>query len=218
MTTFGYDPVGDAVQRILVSIDAGNGLPERPERIHVDLKEEAGRRNRRGEIAPGQQENERAAEQVAGEAACMANTDNSGALILGIADDGEVIGTNLDVEWLRARVYGLTERMLTIQVTEVEVAARRVLIIRPPQAVDAIRYRGRIMWRVNDSCVEVDLATWHERRMIRTHYDWSAQESDVPVTAVRRLPWSWSERSSATPRSRLRQTLRTNMTRPCSVG
>lgn len=48
------------------------------------------------------------------------------------------------------------------------------------------RYRGRIMWRVNDNCVEIDLATWHQRRMIRTHYDWSAQGSDVPVTAVRR--------------------------------
>lgn len=185
MTTFGYDPVGEAVERVLTSIEAGHGLPDRPERANVDLKEEAGRRSRYGKVAPGQPENEQAAEQVAGEGACMSNTDGSGALILGIADDGEVIGTNLDVEWLRARVYALTERMLTIQVTEARVAGQRVLIIRPPQAVDAIRYHGRIQWRVDDSCVDVDLATWHERRMIRTHYDWSAQDSDVPVSAVR---------------------------------
>ncbi|WP_375429688.1 ATP-binding protein [uncultured Friedmanniella sp.] len=185
MTSFGYDPVGDAVQRVLSSLDAGEGLPDRPERVHVDLKEEAGRRNRYGQVAPGERENERAAEQVAGEGACMANTEGSGALILGVANDGEVVGTSLDVDWLRARVFELTDRMLTIHVTEARVSGLRVLVIRPPQAVEAIRWHGRITWRVDDRCVEVDLATWHEQRMVRTHYDWSAQKSDVPATAVR---------------------------------
>lgn len=186
MTSFGYDPVGDEVQRVLTSLEAGIGLPDRAERVHVDLKEEAGRRNRYGDVAPGQRENERAADQVAGESACMANTEGSGALILGVADDGEVVGTSLDVDWLRSRVYELTNRMLTIPVTEARIGGQRVLIIRPPQAVEAVRYRGRITWRVDNRCVEIDLATWYARRMVRTHYDWSAQGSDLPVSDVRR--------------------------------
>lgn len=185
MTTFGYDPIGEAVQRVLTSLDSGQGLPERPERTHVDLKEEAGRRDRYGSVAPGQAKNDRAAEQIAGECACMANTEGSGALIIGVANDGKIVGTELDIDWLRARVFELTQRMLTAHVVETQVSGRRVLVIRPPQAVEPIRWHGRITWRVDDRCVEVDLATWHERRMVRTHYDWSAQESDVPVTGVR---------------------------------
>ena len=42
MTTFGFDPVGEGVQRILLALSQGTGLPSRAEYKHVDLKEEAG--------------------------------------------------------------------------------------------------------------------------------------------------------------------------------
>lgn len=185
MTTFGFDVLGDRVRAILTSLDEGHGLPERAERTHVDLKEEAGRRDKSGTVSPGQRGNERAAQQLAGECCCFANTDGAGAVILGVADDGKLIGTNLDPDWLRARLYELTDRKLTVQIAEAVVGGTRILVIRPPQAVEPVRWKGRINWRVNDRCVEVDAATWHERRMVRTHYDWSAQDSNVPVSAAR---------------------------------
>lgn len=39
------------------------------------------------------------------------------------------------------------------------------LIITAPQAIEPIRWKGRVTWRVDDRCVEVDLATWHEQRI-----------------------------------------------------
>jgi len=57
--------------------------------------------------------------------------------------------------------------------------------LRSPEAVEPIRIGNRIRWRVRDSCVEVDAATWHDRRLRRVGYDWSAQPSGQPITAAR---------------------------------
>ena len=46
----------------------------------------------------------------------MANTPGGGAVIVGIADDGTPIGTSLDAEWLRHRIWELTQRILTVNV------------------------------------------------------------------------------------------------------
>jgi ATP-dependent DNA helicase RecG len=34
----------------------------------------------------------------------MANTPGGGALVVGVADDGTVLGTELDADWLRHRI------------------------------------------------------------------------------------------------------------------
>ncbi|WP_109506896.1 ATP-binding protein [Nocardioides speluncae] len=181
--SFGSDPVADEVATVLRQLAVGSW--DNDESPLVDLKEEAGRRDRAGTVLPGEPQNDRAAEQVAAEAACMANTPGGGALILGAADDGELIGTSLDTEWLRHRVYELTDRTLTIDVRSAEVVDTRLLVITAPQAIEPIRWRGRINWRVDDHCVEVDPATWHARRMIRTNFDWSGQPSRVSATRAR---------------------------------
>ena len=114
----------------------------------------------------------------------MANTPGGGALIVGVADDGTVIGTGLETEWLRSRIYDLTQRLLTVDVRETWLGDRRVLVVRSPQAIEPIRWRGKIHWRVSDRCVEVDAATWHARRMTMIGYDWSDLSSQVePVRA-----------------------------------
>ena len=115
----------------------------------------------------------------------MANTPGGGAIIMGVGDSGELIGTSLDAEWLRHRVYELADRSLTVDVRPVTVHETRLLVITAPPAVEPIRWKGRVYWRVNDKCVEVDLATWHSRRMIRTAFDWSAQASSMPRTSAR---------------------------------
>jgi ATP-dependent DNA helicase RecG len=79
----GPDPVDEQVNSVLARIDAGEP-PSRIEVAQVDVKEEPGRRSRGGAIAPGGSENERAADYLAGEMACFANTPGGGAIILGI--------------------------------------------------------------------------------------------------------------------------------------
>lgn len=181
---FGYDTIADELERVLEALANGTGTAGL-ETKHVDLKEEAGRRRKDGAIAPSEPRNEDAAKHLAGEAACMSNSDGGGALVVGAADDGTLIGTDLDPEWLRARIYELTERRLTLDVHPVHVGTTRLLVLRAPQAVEAVRYRGKITWRVGDTCREVDQNTWTARRMSRERYDWSAQDSGVPVGKVR---------------------------------
>jgi len=109
----------------------------------------------------------------------MANTEGGGALIVGVADDGTLLGAGLDSEWLRSRVYDLTQRLLTVDVREVSVRGARLLVVRSPQAIEPVRWRNRISWRVDDRCVEVDAATWHARRMTLARYDWSDLSAHV---------------------------------------
>jgi ATP-dependent DNA helicase RecG len=76
------------------------------------VKEEPGRRGAGGKIVPGGDRNDPAARYLAGEMSCMANSPGGGAIILGVADDGTRIGTDLDGEWLRHRIWQLTDGKL----------------------------------------------------------------------------------------------------------
>lgn len=183
--TFGPDPVRARVQELLSRLDLGTALGDPDETALVDFKEDPSRRGPRGELLEGGREDADAAKFLAKEAACMANTPGSGALIVGVSKTGELIGTALDAEWLRFRIFEVTGRALTVDVQEVVVQGTRLLVIYPPGAVEPIRMDGRIHWRVGDHCAEVDASTWHTRQMYRRQYDWSAGASSVPVTEVR---------------------------------
>lgn len=183
--TFGADPVRAEVADLLDRMAAGERVDKSSERKHVDLKEEAGRRDREGRVRPGSPENGEAARKLAGEAACMSNTPGGGALIVGVANDGALIGADLDGEWLRQRIYEITRRLLTVDVSEAIVRSVRLLVVISPSAVEPVRINDRIHWRVNDKCVEVDAATWHARRMHTLNYDWSGDGSARPAADVR---------------------------------
>lgn len=179
----GPDPVEDQVRQVLGRI-AGGGVPNDIELTQVDVMEEPGRRGPGGVIAAGHAKNERAAAYLAEEMACFANTPGGGAIILGIADDGTRVGTELDAGWLRHRIWELTERKLTAGVREANVGGTRVLVLSTHEAIEPIRHSGRIKWRVNDNCVEVDATTWHSGRLARTGHDWSAQPSGHMLSDV----------------------------------
>ena len=155
----------------------------------MDLKEEAGRRDAQGNITPGEPRSERVASQLLPEVACMANTPGGGALLVGVGDDGELIGAATDAEWLRYRLYELSQRRLTVDVSEVRIlrdsAEFRLLAIVVPQALEPIRVNNRISWRVDDHCVEIDAATWFERHRQGWGIDWSQQASAVPTSCAR---------------------------------
>ena len=157
--------------------------PSQIETTQVDVKEEPGRR--RGQtIEAGERTNEKAASQLTGEMACIANTPGGGALIVGIADDGTRIGTELDSEWLRHRIYQLSEQKLTVDVKQAVLGEHRILVLTTHEAVEPIRHNGRIRWRVEANCVEVDATTWHSGKLHRSGTDWSAQLSGHTMTDV----------------------------------
>ena len=74
--------------------------------------------------------------------ACLANTPGGGALVLGVADDGTRIGTDLDADWLRHRIWELTEHRLTIDVRVVDLDGTRLLVLNTQEAIEPIRGRG----------------------------------------------------------------------------
>ena len=182
---FGPDPIQSEVQAILTALENGDAIDHAVERQYVDLKEEHGRRDRQGNIGPSNPRNPEAAQELAAAAACMANTPGGGALIIGVANDGQLIGTDLEAEWLRHRLWELSGKALTVDIAPQEIAGRRLLIMRSPQALEPIRINGKIRWRVGTNCIEIDAHTWHSRRMADTNYDWSNEASSLPVEAAR---------------------------------
>ena len=175
-TFLGPDPVEAQLERLFGELSAGRP-PRAIERKNVDVKEEAGRRRGVG-ILGGTSQNETAARALVPELACMANTPGGGAIVLGVADtDGQRIGTELDAEWLRHRVYQLTDRRITVDVREVTFEGARLLVLRVPPTVEPVPDHGVIRWRVEEHCVEVDRSTWEAGRLHRSGYDWSATAS-----------------------------------------
>jgi ATP-dependent DNA helicase RecG len=179
----GPDPLETQLNDVL-GLLAGGSAPDSIERAQVDFKEEPGRRGHGGVILPGNSENEEAAKYLAAEMACFANTPGGGALIIGVADKGERIGTALDADWLRHRLYQLTAGTLTVAVRTLDLDGTRLLVLSTHEAIEPIRYAGKVKWRVDDNCVEVDPTTWHSGRLQRSGVDWSAQPSGHTVADV----------------------------------
>ena len=178
------DPLEVEIGRVLQSL--AQGTHGGSESRRVDLKEDPGRRSRDGELLPGDPHSERAAQKLAPEVACLANTEGGGALVVGAADDGTLLGTPLDAEWLRSRLYELLDRRLTVTTDVVRINdAHRLVVVRVPTALEPIRWKGKLTWRVSDRCVEVDPTTWHAGRLTRLGFDWSAESSGRPVGDAR---------------------------------
>lgn len=204
MSFLSPDPVAQQVAEVLARLARGEA-PTTIERTQVDVKEEPGRRGRDGLVLPGRAENEDAATYLAGEMACLANTPGGGAIILGIADDGVRIGTELDAEWLRHRIFQLTNRQLTVSARPGDLAGVRLLVLTAPEAVEPIRYNGRLRWRVRDHCVDMDATSWHTETRRRAGADWSAEPSGhlleaanpVAVEVARRYLRAAGERGDA---------------------
>ena len=184
----GKEPIDALVEQAMHRLSRGEP-PARMELERLDFKEEPGRRGSDGTVSLGESTNERAAEHLAAEMACMANTPGGGAVIVGVSDDGDRIGTRLDADWLRHRIWEITSHQLTIAVREAHLDGCRLLILTCIEAFAPVRYRGKLRWRVGTNCVEVDPIVWQSRMLERVGFDWSDQPSgqtldDVSPVAV----------------------------------
>lgn len=176
----------------------------------VDFKEEA------GTVVKGQRRSvparyPKAAEALANEVACFANTTDGGVLVVGVADDEAgleaLVGTHLDLDWLKERIWSLTAPNYAGFFIEerVEHGARLYLIVVEP-ALEEIRSGGKLRSRHGTRCVE--LTGDDARRLLeaRRGYDWSAEGSgmhlsDVDPRATDLAARLYSQRHGARPSS-----------------
>lgn len=138
---------------------------------NVDFKEEAGRRGPRGTVLPGQPRDVRVADTLADEVACLANTPGGGALVVGVADDGTVIGAASDRDWLRQRIHQRVD--VAPAVDELVLSGgQRLLTVLVAEAREPVENLARsLRWRVGAACVPVDRSEWWADRLRRANSD-----------------------------------------------
>ena len=159
-------------------------VPDDAERQRVDFKEEAGRRASGGRLLPGSAENTKAADQLADEVAAMANTPGGGALIVGVENrTGDLLGAELDAEWLRQQVY----RRIDVA-PDIEVIAERgirLLVIYVAEAREPVDDTGdRLRWRVGAASEPVDRGEWWAHRQGRAGWDPMSRPSGLGIEHV----------------------------------
>lgn len=172
-----------AVGSVLDELSSGT-LPGQAELQQVDCKEEAGRRGAGGILLPGQPQNLAAATQLANEVACFANTPGGGAIVVGVDDrTGELLGTRLDCDWLRHRIYQMVE--VAPAVEEREVNGVRLLVLYITAANEPVEDTGgRIRWRVGSNCEPVDRSEWWRHRQGQAGHDSMAASTGRTVDDV----------------------------------
>ncbi|ACZ32061.1 putative transcriptional regulator [Xylanimonas cellulosilytica DSM 15894] len=174
----------EAVQGCLETLRAGV-LPDDIERQRVDFKEEAGRRGVGGVLLSGSPENIKAADQLADEVAAMANTPGGGALIVGVESrSGDLLGTELEREWLRQQIYRRVDVAPDIEV--INERGIRLLVIYVAESREPVEDTGnRIRWRAGAASVPVDRSEWWTHRQGRAGWDAMSRPSGLDVSAVR---------------------------------
>jgi ATP-dependent DNA helicase RecG len=183
--TISSDPLAAEVDRAVEHVRAG-GQVEEIESHTLDCKEQVGTVDRSGQRSAGYPQDEAAAKDLADTAACFANSDG-GSIVVGVMDKGRgseaFVGTSLDADWLRKRIWDLTDR-LTVDIQQRLEEGARLLIIRVPKGVQVHRVGRKAKHRVEKNCVEMlpqDQQTLIERR---TNYDWSAEPTDRTIDDV----------------------------------
>lgn len=173
----------DAVDRCLALIRDG-ALPDAAERQRVDIKEEAGRRGIGGLLLPGEKQNTTAANHLANEVAAMANTPGGGALIVGIENKtGDLLGTDLDIEWLRQQIYRRID--VAPDILERYEQGIRLLVLYVPEAREPVEDTGdRLRWRVGDAAVPIDRGQWWLHRQGRAGWDPMSRPSSMTLANV----------------------------------
>lgn len=156
-------------------------LPDDAERQHVDCKEEAGRRGAGGVVLAGDPRNLAAADALATEVACFANTPGGGALLVGVDNaTGALLGAALDEDWLRHRIYERIE--VAPAVEPIVVDGVRLLALYVAEAREPVEDTdGKLRWRTGGHCVAVDRAEWWLHRQNSARHDEMAGITDRTV-------------------------------------
>lgn len=180
----------------------------------LDFKEERGvldaRTNTRRPINP---KDERAADTLATEAACMANSPAGGVLVVGVADDlaglAAFTSSYLDTIWLRERIWALTTPHLSLDEFEVRTeAGARIYLIDVPPNLEEVYVNHRLRARFGTACEEVTGSRARELLERRRGYDWTAEPSglrfsDAAADALASARRHYAEENGVAPGSDL---------------
>jgi ATP-dependent DNA helicase RecG len=171
----------------LASVIAG-GRARDVESETVDFKEEAGTVEHGGR-RPIQPHHEPAAEALAIEVACLANSNDGGVLVVGVSDSlsghDALVGTYLDHDWLKERIWSLTQPNYAGFFIEehFERGVRLYLIVVEP-ALEEIRAGGKLRTRHGPRCVEISGDDARRFLEARRGYDWSAEASGLRLSHI----------------------------------
>ena len=127
-------------------------------------------------------------------AVCFANA-TGGTIVVGVADSPggseAFVGCELDPEALRHRIYQLTAPGLLVEVSTLEFAQKRLVVIGVPEGIEVhSTSRGYTYQRLSDECVPMKPAEVSRLTDERRGIDWSAGSSgrsveDVDPLAIR---------------------------------
>jgi ATP-dependent DNA helicase RecG len=125
----------------------------------------------RGAISPGHPRDVEVADKLADEVACLANTPGGGALLVGVADDGTVIGAVSDRDWLRQRIHQCVDVAPAVDDVRLP-GGQRILILLVAEAREPVENtNGVLRWRVGAGCAPVDRSEWWADRFRRANTD-----------------------------------------------
>ena len=156
----------------------------------VDFKVELGTRDRGGAHQIISPTHEPAAQALAEEVGCLANSLSGGVLIIGVEDrvggPAALVGAQSDPAWLKARIHALTSPHYTVDIEEFLELGARLLLIDVPPALEEIRAGGKLRARIGSSCEELSGDRAREFLERRRGYDWSAEPSGVRLSQATR--------------------------------
>ena len=153
----------------------------------LDFKEDQSRRLRGEVIEAGATRHEPTARDIAEAACCFANS-LGGVVVIGVDDRATgrdaFIGTDLDPNWLRHRIWELTEPRLAVQTELVPTSPHDRLMavfVAPGLAAHKVA-GGKYRHRVGTHCVEM---TGPDHVVLANRYrDWSADPTAMTFTDV----------------------------------
>ncbi|MBP1301995.1 RNA-binding domain-containing protein [Curtobacterium sp. 1310] len=194
------------IEPLLMQILAGQSTANDLEGDALDFKRE-------------QRSKQDTANDMADAAACFANAAG-GTIVVGVADDvlgpDAFLGTGLDPQYLRRRIYDVTRPALDVSVRSMTYSGVTLLIIDVREGLEVYSSRQKMPTkRVGDHCEPMSTADVSRLDDERRGGDWSAASAARPLTDVDAdalaLLRSFVRRSSSTSLSALAEAPSTDL-------
>ena len=128
------------------------------------------------------------AQDLAEACVCFANAEG-GTVLLGVADrptgESSFVGTTMESDLLRRKIFDLTRPSLTVDVEELHHAGARLLRIDVPAGIDVYSTtRGQYFQRWTDQCQPMEPHSVARLTAECRGEDWSAVSSGLSIDAV----------------------------------
>lgn len=133
---------------------------------------------------------------------CLANL-RGGAVVLGVDDDVSgvegIVGTTISTDFVRRRIYELTQPPVVVSALAHEHEGRRMVIVNVTEGMEMVSdTKGRSSRRHGTDCIPLSISQAATLNDDRRRFDWTAEPSDLSLADV-------SDAAIEDARSRLRR-------------